>query len=148
MTAQTDFASKPVFLREITVSQAVECTAGFGELGFSLLRGNAQIFMRGLCADWRTGQWKNYSLSNGGFFMAPVPEDETQDFQLHNVTNGFTRKVEPLLTGVIVFLHAYSELSVHRTFGSAVWPRQRDFLQEYVRSLPAKERSIVFGAVD
>ena len=148
MAQQKQLESNVVFYRTLAASQGNELSQSiFGEVGASVIMSNAQIFMRGLCESWRTGTWQPYSLSNGGYFMSPNPDSPPEGFLLRHSANDFAEVVTPHLTGVIVYLYAYSQLSVHRTFGSKVWAQQHELLQEYVRGLPERNRSLIFRAV-
>lgn len=147
MAHQIELEKKAVFHRALSAVQGKEFSQKiFGEVGSSVIMSNAQIFMRGLCESWRTGTWQPYSLSNGGYFMAPNA-DQGEGFLLRHSANDFAEVVTPHLTGVIVFLYAYSQLSVHRTFSSKVWAQQHEHLQEYVRGLPERDRTLIFRAV-
>lgn len=137
-----------VFHRALSAVQGSELSQKiFGEIGATVIMNNVQIFMRGLCEGWRTGTWQPYSLSNGGYFMSPNADVPGEGFLLRHSANDFAEVVTPHLTGVIVFLYAYSQLSVHRTFSSKVWAQQHEHLQEYVRGLPERDRTLIFRAV-
>ena len=61
----------------------------------------------GLSADYEGGYWHFYTLSNGGFYMAP------DDEQVFNVVadNGFEGKLSADALGISACLYAYSHLS-------------------------------------
>lgn len=60
-----------------------------------------------LCADYAGGYWHFYTLSNGGFYMAPSAEAS-----FHVVCeNGYEGDLSADAFGVAVCLYAYSRLS-------------------------------------
>lgn len=64
-------------------------------------------FARHLCQDYRGAYWHFYTLSNGGFYMAP---DSTEPFNTIS-ESGFEGQVSADAFGVIACLYAYSHLS-------------------------------------
>lgn len=60
-----------------------------------------------LSPDYDGGLWDFYSLSNGGFFMAPA---HTPNFLVH-CANGFAGRLNAAAFGITACLYAYSHLS-------------------------------------
>ena len=96
-----------------------------------------------IAAEYDGGYWEFYELSNGGFYMAPDP-----DQQFHVVCeNGFDGRLSGDALGVAVCLYAYSNLS----FGDAnefaeTCASQYHLLRDYM--LEHKEVSTILGAID
>lgn len=64
-------------------------------------------WMRDLCAAYAGGRWRFYTLSNGGFYMAP----EASGFYALACPNHFEAEVSADTAGVIACAYAYSHLS-------------------------------------
>jgi hypothetical protein len=60
-----------------------------------------------LCADYRGGYWDFYTLSNGGFYMAP---NQQSDFHVI-CSNQFEGELQPNAFGMTACCYAYSHLS-------------------------------------
>lgn len=117
----------------------------FGEL---VLLGEATVYgwMARLCPSYSGGYWNFYSLSNGGFYMAPVGDDKLMQLDVDG--NGFDGEVSADAAGVIATLFALSHLS-HQLVGTADgdnvaenFIRLRDFAAGHV------ERGPIFQAID
>lgn len=66
-------------------------------------------WMDRLCADYSGGIWQFYMLSNGGAFMAPEPdEDSDEAWELFNAMNGNGAEMSAEAAGIAVCLMAYS----------------------------------------
>ncbi|WP_227660520.1 antirestriction protein [Hafnia alvei] len=66
-------------------------------------------WMDRLCADYSGGIWQFYTLSNGGAFMAPEPdEDSDEAWELFNAMNGNGAEMSAEAAGIAVCLMAYS----------------------------------------
>lgn len=66
-------------------------------------------WMDRLCADYSGGIWQFYTLSNGGAFMAPEPDEDSDDaWELFNTMNGNGADMSAEAAGIAVCLIAYS----------------------------------------
>lgn len=96
-----------------------------------------------LAHDYNGGYWEFYTLSNGGFYMAPqsyIPFDVSCE-------NGFEGKLSADALGITVCLYAYSHLSFGNpsTF-TEVCAQQYHWLREYM--LEHAEAGSILQAVD
>ncbi|MBE3512361.1 antirestriction protein [Enterobacter cloacae complex sp. I2] len=64
-------------------------------------------WMDRLCADYHGGIWRFSTLSNGGAFMAPEPENN-ETWTLFNSMNGNGAELISVAAGIVVCLMAYS----------------------------------------
>ena len=66
-------------------------------------------WMDRFCADYRGGIWNVYTLSNGGAFMAPeANEDTDEQWSLFNTLNGNDAELSAEAAGIAVCLMTYS----------------------------------------
>lgn len=66
-------------------------------------------WMDRFCADYSGGIWQFYTLSNGGAFMAPESEGDSEEkWTLFNKMNGNSGEMSPEAAGIAVCLMAYS----------------------------------------
>lgn len=66
-------------------------------------------WMDRFCADYHGGIWQFYTLSNGGAFMAPVPDDDNdKKWTLFNSMNGNGAEMSAEAAGIAVCLITYS----------------------------------------
>ncbi|KAA0544038.1 MULTISPECIES: antirestriction protein [Citrobacter] len=66
-------------------------------------------WMDRLCENYSGGIWRFYTLSNGGAFMAPEPDDENDEqWTLFNTMNGNSAEIGPMAAGITVCLLEYS----------------------------------------
>jgi hypothetical protein len=87
------------------------------------------------------GFWEFYTLSNGGFYMAP---DLDQTFEVY-CENYFQGELSADALGITSCLYAYSRLS----FGGGIaqmYARQYHLLREYMLEHP--EAAAILGATD
>lgn len=85
-----------------------------------LLEPQAFAWLDRLCDDYNGGFWDFYTLSNGGAFMAPDSnEDSEETWSLFNPMNGNEAEVSAEAAGIIVCLLTYSHHAC-RTENSAM----------------------------
>ncbi|CAB1208198.1 Antirestriction protein KlcA [Serratia liquefaciens] len=66
-------------------------------------------WMDRFCADYSGGIWQFYTLSNGGAFMAPEADDDSNELRsLFNTMNGNDGELSSEAAGIAVCLIAYS----------------------------------------
>ncbi|MDE9625201.1 antirestriction protein [Citrobacter portucalensis] len=62
-----------------------------------------------LCEDYHGGLWNFYTLSNGGVYMAPEPDGDTDDeWTLFNAMNGNSAEMSAEAAGIAACLLEYS----------------------------------------
>jgi hypothetical protein len=96
-----------------------------------------------LSPDYRGGYWEFYTLSNGGFYMAPAVIDS---FMVSS-QNGYNGKMSADAFGVTACLYAYSHLSFTTLEGfTDECARQFHLLREYMFDHP--EVHEILAAID
>lgn len=100
-------------------------------------------FASNISLDYNGAYWEFYTLSNGGFFMAPYSE------KTFNVSceNGFKGKLSPNAFGITVCLYAYSHLSFSddQELGE-ICINHFHLLRKYM--LDHAEASLILNAID
>ena len=100
-------------------------------------------FASNICNDYNGAYWEFYSLSNGGFFMAPHSE---KPFSV-SCENGFEGKLSPNAFGITVCLYANSHLSFSDNPALAeICAYHYHLLREYMLEQP--EASLIIRAID
>ena len=95
-----------------------------------------------LSEDYSGGYWHFYSLSNGGFYMAP---DSVGKFEVIS-ENGYTGFMSADALGITACLYAYSHLSFGEDDFAESCGQQYHWLREYM--LDHSEAGAVLGAID
>jgi hypothetical protein len=96
-----------------------------------------------IAEDYSGGYWEFYTLSNGGFYMAPRSDTP---FKV-SCENGFEGQLSGDALGIAACLYAYSNLSfgVESAF-TETCARQYYWLREYMHEHP--EVAAILGAID
>lgn len=78
-----------------------------------MLHGETLIYawMRKLCSAYNGGYWKFYTLSNGGFYMAPAKES---NLAMVIASNGFEGELSADAAGIIATLFALNQLATEQ----------------------------------
>ena len=96
-----------------------------------------------LAPDYKGAYWEFYSLSNGGFYMAPDLD------KLYKVSciNGYEGKLSADALGITACLYAYSHLSFsnNKAF-AAICANHYHWLREYM--LEHAEANAILSAID
>lgn len=81
----------------------------FGPSMLRMLRGEALVFgwMGRLCAAYHGGFWHFYTLSNGGFYMAP---EHNGRLRIEVDGNGFAGELSADAAGIVATLFALNQL--------------------------------------
>ena len=96
-----------------------------------------------IAAEYNGAYWEFYSLSNGGFYMAPYSDKP----YLVNCDNGFEGMLSADAIGITVCLCAYSNLSFSSNMGFAlICAAQYHWLRAYM--MEHKEASAILRAID
>lgn len=124
--------------------QRIEQTARLFGIHFPLRLEPAVYALAGkLSPDYNGGYWEFYTLSNGGFYMAPYAD---QDFQVI-CHNGYAGDLSADALGITVCLYAYSHLSFSDIAGFAeTCAQQYHWLREYMLDHP--EAQSILAAID
>ena len=118
-------------------------TAGLFGVSFPLrLEPTVFTVAERLSTDYRGGYWEFYTLSNGGFYMAPHGDT------LHEVRcdNGFVGSMSSDALGIVACLYAYSHLSFSGGTFAETCAEHYHLLREY--SLDHAEVGAILGAID
>lgn len=128
----------------IDINQRIQHTADLFGLQFPLrIEPYIYSLAAGLSANYEGGYWHFYTLSNGGFYMAP------DDEQVFNVVadNGFEGKLTADALGIAACLYAYSHLSFRDNPALAIpCAEQYHLLRDYM--LEHAEVDKILGAID
>ena len=96
-----------------------------------------------MATDYRGGYWEFYSLSNGGFYMAP---DIEKPFSV-SCQNCYQGVLSADALGIVVCLYAFSHLSfTPKEALGRIYARHYHLLREYVFEHP--EVAEILGAID
>lgn len=95
-----------------------------------------------LSPDYGGGYWQFYSLSNGGFYMAPDIDSPVAVY----ADNGFGGMMSADSLGVTACLYAYSHLSFSEDEFAQVCAQQYHLLREYMFAL--SESEAILAAID
>ena len=96
-----------------------------------------------MAPDYKGGYWQFYSLSNGGFYMAP---DAEKPFKVA-CQNYYTGTLSGDALGIVACLYAYSHLSFSpREEIGRMYARHYHLLREYMCEHP--EVAEILGAID
>jgi Antirestriction protein len=129
--------------KTIAVHKRVQHTADLFGLSFPIRLEPTVYHLASLLAEgYNGGYWHFYSLSNGGFYMAPKSESR---FYV-SCENGFGGELSPDALGIVACLYAYSNLS----FGEGVFAQRcaehYHRLREY--ALVHAEAGAILAAID
>ena len=129
---------------KITNQQRTKITANLFGLNFPMrLEPVVFSFADRLAESYNGGYWEFYTLSNGGFYMAPCSD---KPFNV-SCQNGFEGELSGDALGIVVCLYAYSHLSfgAESDFTDAC-AQHYHWLREF--ALDHAESDGIFGAID
>ena len=96
-----------------------------------------------IAAEYDGAYWEFYTLSNGGFYMAPSSD---QHYQV-SCDNGYEGKLSADALGITACLYAYSHLSFSSNQAFAeICANHYHWLRAYM--LEHTEASVILGAID
>lgn len=127
----------------VAVSQRVNTTAKLFGMHFPMrLEPTVYAFADRLAQAYQGGYWEFYTLSNGGFYMAPRSE------KTFNVSceNGYEGELSGDALGIAVCLYAYSHLSFAGDAFAEVCAEQYHLLREF--ALDHIETGSILRAID
>lgn len=97
--------------------------------------------MRDFCRDYAGGFWEFYSLSNGGFYIAP---DEDRRYHIFVPSNGFDGELSSDAAGVVMSLYSLNKMTwrAPTEYLNAKYYELYDFAAQH------PEAATIFGAID
>jgi len=112
-------------------------------LGRHMIIGEALVFgwLDRLCIDYNGCMWDFYSLSNGGFYMAPINE---KPFTIDVPTNGFSGEMSADAAGIVASLFALCDLA--NRVGEDKMINQYHWLRDF--AIEHAESRLIMGAID
>ena len=136
--------TKTITRNIVAVDQRINHTANIFGVHFPLRFEPAVYRIAGMIApEYSGGYWEFYTLSNGGFYMAPASEKSFQVF----CENGFEGKLSGDALGISVCLYAFSHLSFSDNLELAeICARQYHWLRDFM--LGHEEVGIILRAID
>ena len=130
--------------KQVPDQNRIQHTANLFGLNFPLhLEPLVYTITGNIAEEYDGGYWEFYTLSNGGFYMAPRSDTP------FNVSceNGFEGLLSADALGITVCLYAYSHLSFSGKGGfDEIYARQYHWLRDYMLEHP--EASAILGAID
>lgn len=134
---------QPITFQLIAENQRVNHTAALFGLGFPLKLEPFVYFMADtMCEDYNGGYWDFYTLSNGGFYMAPHTD---KPFRV-SCENGFEGDLSAGAFGIVCCLYAYSHLSFGEGEFAQVCAEHYHLLREFMYQHPEVEA--ILRAID
>lgn len=108
-----------------------------------MLRGESLVYgwMRHLSEDYNGGFWHFYTLSNGGFYMAPATDKR---MRLDVEGNGFSGEVSADAAGVVATMFALCQLAAETQDDRII--DLYFLLRAFMKDHP--ERDLMFRAID
>jgi Antirestriction protein len=111
--------------------------------GQHMILGEALVYgwLDRISNDYTGGPWEFFSLSNGGFYMAPVTD---KPFKIEVATNYFSGEMSADAAGVVATLFALCDLA--NRFGEARLIDRYHWLRDF--AIEHAEASLIMGAID
>lgn len=130
--------------QQVSTNQRIKHTADIFGIRFPLNIEPAIYSVTGnIAAEYNGAYWEFYTLSNGGFYMAPSSD------KLYQVScdNGYEGKLSADALGITACLYAYSHLSFsYNTSFAEICANHYHWLRAYM--LEHKEASTILSAID
>lgn len=112
-----------------------------------MMRGEALVFgwLDALSEDYNGGFWNFYTLTNGGFYMAPASDKR---MRLEVDGNGFSRDMSADAAGIVATLFALGQLAaeVEGTDAGDVLIDRYHFLRNFAKA--HAEANVILAAID
>lgn len=129
--------------QRIAINQRISHTARLFGLNFPMRLEPAIFnFAGNQSAEYDGGFWEFYKLSNGGFYMAPAPE---QQFSV-SAENGYEGSMSGDALGITACLYAYSHLSFGDGAFAETCAEHYHLLREWM--LEHAETGVILQAID
>lgn len=129
--------------QQLGIHQRISQTAGIFGIHFPMLL-EPYVFAvaDGIASDYNGGYWEFYSLSNGGFYMAPA---SCKPFSV-SCDNGFNGVLSADALGIAACMYAYSHLSFTEGVLAEICTQHYHLLREYM--LEHSEVGVILKAID
>ena len=112
-----------------------------------MMRGEARVYawLRRLCEGYSGGYWHYYTLTNGGFYMAP---ELSERLRLEVDGNGFSGEMSADAAGIVATLFALGQLAaeIEGTDAADALIDRYHFLREFVDG--HAEARAIYQAID
>jgi hypothetical protein len=131
--------SPPITCQQVAEHQRLHILERYFNLHFPVaIEPAIYTFADHLAEDYHGGYWHFYTLSNGGFYMAPMADEPLQV----NCDNGYEGQLSADAFGIVCCLYAYSHLS----FSSQ--PTLSSLCATQFHALDYAESAAVLAAID
>lgn len=129
---------------QVSVIERINHTAAIFGINFPVsIEPSVYAITSNIAADYNGAYWEFYSLSNGGFYMAPHSDTIYQV----ECENGYEGKLSADALGITACLYAYSHLSFSNNIKLAeICATQYHLLREYM--FTHKEATLILSAID
>ena len=111
------------------------------------MRGESLVFgwLDALSENYNSGFWRFYTLTNGGFYMAPATDKR---MRLSVDGNGFNGEMSADAAGIVATLFAVGQLAaeVHGTDAGDTLADHYHALRDFAKTHP--EAGLIFRAID
>ena len=136
--------SNTIVRQQVSVIERINHTAAIFGINFPVsIEPSVYAIASNLAEDYNGAYWEFYSLSNGGFYMAPHSDTIYQV----ECENGFEGKLTADALGITACLYAYSHLSFSNNIKLAeICAAQYHLLREYM--FTHKEATLILSAID
>lgn len=136
--------SNIIVSQQVSVIERINHTAAIFGINFPVsIEPSVYAITSNIAADYNGAYWEFYSLSNGGFYMAPHSDTIYQV----ECENGFEGKLSADALGITACLYAYSHLSFSNDIKLAeICAAQYHLLRAYM--LEHKEVTLILRAID
>jgi hypothetical protein len=130
--------------QQVSNNQRIKHTADLFDIRFPLNIEPAIYSVTGnIASEYKGAYWEFYSLSNGGFYMAP---NSDSSFQV-SCDNGYEGKLSADALGITACLYAYSHLSfTNNTAFAEICANHYHWLRAFM--LEHAEARSILGAID
>jgi hypothetical protein len=139
--------SSAITCQRIADASRMDATYTLFGLHFPLRLESTVFNMAGMLSEqYQGGSWEFYSLSNGGFYMAPCHAQKPDKGFAVTSENGFAGPMSGDALGITACLYAYSHLSFMQNSFGELCANHYHLLREY--ALDHSEARAVFAAID
>jgi hypothetical protein len=125
----SDTTNTPITCTLVPEERRIDVTAALFGIDFPMrLEPYVYSITENLSSEYRGGYWQFYTLSNGGFYMAPHSD---KPFSV-SCENGFEGQLPADALGITACLYAYSTLSFNGDAFAELCAEQYHLLREFM----------------